>query len=64
MQQAGHPLKLELPPAHDLYDENYGHTQVYYQQVQFDLDTQASQTYKVTWQGCAKDRIWLSTAKH
>ncbi len=57
VQQAGQPLKLELPPAHDLYDENYGHTQVYYQQVQFDLDTQASQTYKVTWQGCAKDRI-------
>lgn len=57
VKQAGQVLKLELPPAHDLYDENYGHTQVYYQQVQFDLNTQASQTYQVTWQGCAKDRI-------
>jgi len=57
VKQAGQALKLELPPAHDLYDENYGHTQVYYQQVQFDLNTQASQTYQVTWQGCAKDRI-------
>ena len=57
VKQAGQALQLKLPPAHDLYDENYGHTQVYYQQVQFDLNTQASQSYSVTWQGCAKDRI-------
>lgn len=57
VQQAGQPLKLELPPAKDMFDENYGHTQIYDQHVQFNIPTQASQRYQVTWQGCAKDRI-------
>lgn len=50
-------LALELPPAEDVYDENYGHTQVYYRQVSFKIPTQAAQHYQVTWQGCAQDRI-------
>ena len=54
-QQKSIPLKL--PKAHDLYDENYGHTQVYFNAVKFEVPIQQSQTYVVTWQGCAKDRI-------
>lgn len=50
-------LPLILPKAQELYDDNYGQTEVYYQQVQFKVPTQASKTYQVTWQGCAKDRI-------
>ncbi len=57
-------LALELPPAEDVYDENYGHTQVYYQQVSFKIPTQAAQRYQVSWQGCAQDRLWLSTTAH
>ncbi|MEN8399183.1 protein-disulfide reductase DsbD [Acinetobacter towneri] len=50
-------LALELPPAEDVYDENYGHTQVYYRQVSFKIPTQAVQRYQVSWQGCAQDRL-------
>lgn len=50
-------LALELPPAEDVYDENYGHTQVYYRQVSFKIPTQAAQRYQVSWQGCAQDRL-------
>jgi thioredoxin:protein disulfide reductase len=50
-------LQLNLPQAHDLYDENYGHTQVYYQALKFNIPSQPLQTYQVTWQGCAKDRL-------
>jgi len=50
-------LALELPPAEDIYDENYGHTQVYYRQVSFKIPTQAAQRYQVSWQGCAQDRL-------
>ena len=57
VQQGGQTLQLDLPPAKDLHDDNYGQTQVYYQQLQFNIPTQASQTYQVTWQGCAKDRL-------
>ncbi len=57
VRQGQHVLPLKLPKAEDLHDDNYGQTQVYYQQVQFNVPTQASQTYQVTWQGCAKDRI-------
>ena len=48
---------FKLPKAHDLYDDNYGQTQVYFNSVNFQIPTQASQHYVVTWQGCAKDRI-------
>ncbi len=57
VQQGGQTMQLDLPPAEDLHDDNYGQTQVYYQQLQFNISTQASQTYQVTWQGCAKDRL-------
>ncbi|OTH00011.1 protein-disulfide reductase DsbD [Acinetobacter sp. ANC 4973] len=57
VQQGTQKLALKLPPATDLYDENYGHTQVYFQNVQFNIATEASKTYQVTWQGCAQDRI-------
>lgn len=57
VRQGNQALALELPPAEDLYDDNYGHTQVYYQQLKFQIPTQAGQSYQVSWQGCAKDRI-------
>lgn len=57
VQQGNQAVALDLPKAVDQYDENYGHSQVYYQQAEFEISTQASQHYRVTWQGCAKDRI-------
>ena len=57
VRQGTQPLALKLPKATDLYDENYGHTQVYFQNVQFNIATEAAKTYQVTWQGCAQDRI-------
>lgn len=57
VQQGNQSLPLQLPKALAQHDENYGQSQVYYQQVEFNIPTQASQHYKVTWQGCAKDRI-------
>ena len=57
VQQGGQSVRLDLPKAQDLYDENYGHTQVYYHQVQLNVPVQASKKYQVEWQGCAKDRI-------
>ena len=57
VQQGTKKLDVNLPKATDLHDENYGHTQVYFQNVHFNIPTQASQTYRVTWQGCAQDRI-------
>ena len=44
VRQGNQPVLLELPPAKDLYDDNYGHTQVYYQQLKFQIPTQASQS--------------------
>ncbi|EBL5619699.1 protein-disulfide reductase DsbD, partial [Salmonella enterica subsp. enterica serovar Agona] len=57
VRQGNQPVTFELPPAEDLYDDNYGHTQVYYQQLKFQIPTQAGRSYQVSWQGCAKDRI-------
>ncbi len=57
VKQGAEQLKLDLPPAEKLYDENYGQVQVYYQQLKLNIPTQAGQKYQVTWQGCAKDRI-------
>lgn len=57
VQQGNQAVALDLPKAVDQYDENYGHSQVYYQQVEFNIPTLASQHYRVTWQSCAKDRI-------
>lgn len=57
VQQGNQTVTLSLPKAVEQYDENYGHSQVYYQNVEFNVATQASQHYRVTWQGCAKDRL-------
>lgn len=57
VKQGNQVLSLDLPPAEDLKDDNYGHTQVYYQQLQFHVPTQKNQRYQVSWQGCAKDRV-------
>lgn len=57
VQQGSQPLALKLPPAESLHDDNFGQVQVYYQQLQLQIPTQASQQYHVTWQGCAKDRV-------
>lgn len=57
VRQGSQKLALKLPKATDLYDENYGHTQVYFHNVQFNIPAKASKTYRVTWQGCAQDRI-------
>ena len=57
VRQGQQVLPLTLPKAQALFDDNYGQTQVYYQQAQFKVPAKASQTYQVTWQGCAKDRI-------
>ncbi|WP_180110684.1 MULTISPECIES: protein-disulfide reductase DsbD [unclassified Acinetobacter] len=57
VKQGNQVLALDLPAAEDLKDDNYGHTQVYYQQLIFKIPTQKLQTYQVSWQGCAKDRV-------
>ncbi|WP_174660530.1 protein-disulfide reductase DsbD [Acinetobacter sp. 10FS3-1] len=57
VRQGNQPLTLELPPAEEIYDDNYGHTQVYYQQLKFQIPTQPGQSYQVSWQGCAQDRL-------
>ncbi|WP_227509872.1 protein-disulfide reductase DsbD [Acinetobacter sp. NCu2D-2] len=57
VQQGDQSVTLNLPQAEDLHDDNYGQVKVYYQQLAFKIPTQANQNYKVTWQGCAKDRI-------
>ncbi|WP_180035420.1 MULTISPECIES: protein-disulfide reductase DsbD [unclassified Acinetobacter] len=57
VKQGNQVLALDLPAAEDLKDDNYGHTQVYYQQLSFKIPTQKLQTYQVSWQGCAKDRV-------
>ncbi|MBL8321423.1 MAG: protein-disulfide reductase DsbD N-terminal domain-containing protein, partial [Acinetobacter sp.] len=57
VRQGSQPVALQLPPAEPLHDENYGRVQVYYQQLQLHIPTQASQQYQVTWQGCAQDRV-------
>lgn len=57
VQQGQQSVRLNLPPATDQYDENFGHTKVYYSKVQFSIKTAPAQHYQVTWQGCAKDRI-------
>jgi len=57
VRQGSQPVALQLPPAETLHDDNYGRVQVYYQQLQLHIPTQASQQYQVTWQGCAQDRV-------
>lgn len=42
VQQGNQPVTLKLPKAIEQYDENYGHSQVYYQQAEFEISTQAS----------------------
>ncbi|WP_343681916.1 protein-disulfide reductase DsbD [Acinetobacter baylyi] len=57
VRQSEQSIRLNLPPATDQYDENFGHSKVYYSHVQFSIKTAPAQHYQVTWQGCAKDRI-------
>lgn len=57
VRQGQQALALDLPAAQALMDDNYGQTQVYYQQLSFDITTQAASHYRVTWQGCAQDRL-------
>lgn len=57
VKQGSAPVRLNLPPAEQLHDDNYGKVQVYYQQLQIDVPVKASSVYQLTWQGCAKDRV-------
>ena len=57
VEQNQQKIPLTLPPAVNLYDDNYGQTQVYFDHLKINLKTQPNQKYSVTWQGCAKDRL-------
>lgn len=57
VEHSAQPIRLNLPEAKPIYDENFGHTKIYDQALAFDLPVQASSRYRVTWQGCAKDRL-------
>ena len=57
LKQGSQHLKLDLPPAESIHDDNYGKTQVYYQQLNIPITIEPSQHYQVFWQGCAKDRL-------
>lgn len=50
-------LKLKLPQGKAQFDENFGHSQVYWNSVQFSIKTEPNQKYTVSWQGCAKDQL-------
>lgn len=57
VKQGNQSVKLNLPKGQNLYDENFGHSQVYLNQLSFNIDVQKNKTYTVMWQGCAKDQI-------
>ncbi|WP_326518014.1 protein-disulfide reductase DsbD [Acinetobacter sp. CAAS 2-6] len=57
LKQAGQTVPLRLPPAVTQYDDNYGQSQVYFQQLDIRFAAKPAQSYQLTWQGCAKDRI-------
>ena len=57
VKENGHEIYLNFPQAISQHDENFGTTQVYFNQVQFNLKTQPNKIYDVAWQGCAKDRL-------
>lgn len=47
-------IKLDLPAAQNKHDAYFGETQVYFQQVQINIDVKPRQTYTVLFQGCAE----------
>lgn len=57
VQQNNKALKLKLPKGVSQYDENFGHNQVYWDKLSFNIKVEKNQTYTVMWQGCAKDQI-------
>lgn len=57
VQQNNKNLKLKLPKGVSQYDENFGHSQVYWDKLSFNIKVDKNQTYTVMWQGCAKDQI-------
>ncbi|MDO4222925.1 MAG: protein-disulfide reductase DsbD [Acinetobacter sp.] len=57
VQQNQQAVALKLPQGTAQYDENFGHSQVYWNKVQFSIKTEPNQNYRVTWQGCAKDQL-------
>lgn len=57
VQQNNKALKLKLPKGVSQYDENFGHSQVYWNKLSFNIKVDKNQTYTVMWQGCAKDQI-------
>ena len=57
LYQGSQLLKLALPPATTQHDDFFGNTQVYFNQLQLQFKPKALQQYRVSWQGCAKDRL-------
>ncbi|MHA3116381.1 protein-disulfide reductase DsbD [Acinetobacter sp. ANC 4635] len=57
VQQGQQQLALKFPQAVSQHDDNFGQSRVYFNQVSFSIPTQPNQSYQVTWQGCAKDRL-------
>lgn len=57
VQQGQRSLNLHFPKAISQHDDNFGKSQVYFNQVSFSIPTQPNQSYQVSWQGCAKDRL-------
>ncbi|WLF83853.1 protein-disulfide reductase DsbD [Moraxella sp. ZY210820] len=57
VQQNNKAIKLKLPKGVSQYDENFGHSQVYWNKLSFNIKVDKNQTYTVMWQGCAKDQI-------
>lgn len=57
VKQADRTIKLNLPKATSQYDENFGHSQVYWNHLSFNIKVEKNKTYTVMWQGCAKDQV-------
>ncbi|WP_151777528.1 protein-disulfide reductase DsbD [Acinetobacter brisouii] len=57
VQQNAQSVSLQLPAAISQHDDNFGKSLVYFNQVAFTIATKPNQSYRVTWQGCAKDRL-------
>ncbi|WP_111894963.1 protein-disulfide reductase DsbD [Acinetobacter sp. MB5] len=57
VEQEQHKLKLKLPKTISQHDDNFGKSWVYFNQVSFTIPTAPNQSYRITWQGCAKDRL-------
>lgn len=50
-------LKLNLPAAKTQHDDFFGNSLVYFDQLNVQFKAQANQNYRISWQGCAKDRL-------